>query len=161
MKQITDDLPELELMRQGVQYKFSLKIRNWSVPVRPVTVGEHMSINNEVINDMAGLSPLMRSTLNESYMLAKSMLKKASAEPPPSTRLGPITDLLLDSMTIDEVLFLYTQYEAGVAKVNPKFELLSNDDVQELISKVKKKESALTDCSFSQLVSMVHSLLLS
>jgi hypothetical protein len=158
MKDISD-LPELEAMREGVAYNFPVQIRKWKVNLRPLTVGETMQINNEVLADLQQIAPTMRHQINESYLLAKYMLKKASAPPPPSTVLGPITDALLDGMTVDEVLFAYKQYLEGVERVNPRYEEMTQETLVALVDSIKKKESAPTDLSFSQLASVVSFLL--
>ena len=159
MNPTSNDLPQLELMRQGVDYNFRVAIRAFQVKLRPVTIGEHQQINQEIIDKLSQMPQEMRHSLNESYLLAKEMLKAACKLDPEGKTAGPLTDYILDKMTIDEVLLLYKQYEDGVEKVNPRLEDLSAEDVNALVELVKKNPTELTGLSFVQLASMVRLLL--
>src|SRR4051812_41623970 len=113
--------PELEAMRAGIAYRFPVQIRNFRVTLRPVTIGEHMQINNEIVQELLEVPDNMRHAINENYLLAKKMLKMAS-KADIDGKEGPLQDYLLDKMTIDELLYAYDEYLQGVAKVNPKIE---------------------------------------
>lgn len=151
-------IPELEAMRMGVTYTWQIQLRNWKAVVRPLSIKEKLEVSHDVAAELARMPSSKRTSLTEHTLLARETLKRATCSS--STAYDPkLSDPILDEMTGDELLYVYDQYCAAEERVNPKLELMSKEQMQELVDEIKKKGSSaslLTELSFLQLVSLAH-----
>jgi hypothetical protein len=155
-----DRIEQLDAMRMGTDYRFLVKIRGFEMYVRPLSISETIQVTASAQEKMSLLPPQSRNVLTEHTILAKETLKLASTSDVGRDDIR-ITDLILDRMTNDEVHYLFKQYIAATDRVNPALELMKPDDVNNLVSEIKKNKtedvvSALTELSFTQLVSLAH-----
>lgn len=160
---MADKLPELELARHGVDYAAQITCRNLRVLVRPLSISELQKITATVINRLEMLDEKERNPLAENLLVAKETLRVASTSDVDKTD-EKLTEYILDRMTPSEVQHLLKQYHAMCDRVNPSLDLLTPEELQKLVDALKKsppEELAyqLTTLSFSDLVSIAHSLL--
>jgi hypothetical protein len=154
----------LEAMRMGVDYRFKLTLRAFSMIVRPLTIIEEQNIVANVTDYIAGLPQQARNSLTENVALAKEYIKEAS-----TTDVGSkdykIHDYQLDRMTPEEIQFLYRQYLDAKEQVNPSIEKMDPEQLQSLLARLKKSllpadwASQTIELSRSQLVRVCRSLL--
>lgn len=155
----SNPLPELDQMRAGVEYRFPVQLRGWRCSLRPITISEHMTVNQEVINELMGIPEAARNAINENYLLAKKILRIASKPGPDSKEEGPLQDYLLDRMTVEEVLYAYKQWRRGCEQCDPQLEQMTVDELTALVDKVKKNQIPLTDLSLWESVQIVKHFL--
>lgn len=154
-------LPEIDAMRMGVDYRHNIKVRNFTLQVRPITMVEDMEIAAEVQRLLAKQPKEYRNSKTENAFIARETLKRASCLDP-TKYLPGVADPVLDAMTNDEMIFLFKEYVSVTDKCNPCLELLDGDELNLLVEAVKKNSQAddlvsqLTDLSFLQLASLVH-----
>jgi hypothetical protein len=149
------DIPELEAMRLGVNYRQPIVVRNFKCLMRPLTIAETRTITEEVTVELNSLSLDQRNPLTENTQIAKKTLQLASTSDVGATDYK-LTDYIMERMTPEEIEYLFKQYSAVTARCNPSLELLSEADMLRLVEIVKKKEVALIDLSFLQLLSIAH-----
>lgn len=144
-------IPELEQMRGGVSYRFAVKIRNFVVDLRPLTMDETTSLTIEVAKEIQIIPSEARSDFNQAIVYAKAVLKRASSSEP-NKNDEKLSDMVLGAMTPDEVNHCYKQYMVGIDKCNPSYEDLPLEVLNKLVEEIKKNPSELTGSSFSQLL---------
>lgn len=157
-KNPASQIPQIDAMRLGVDYRLELKLREFSVPVRPITISETLEIASRVGAHMARLPEASRNRVTEHVLLAKETLKVASTSDVGKQDMQ-LTDIILDKMTPDELTFAYKQYVSATDKVNPALEQLSKEEIEDIYELVKKNQSQLIECSFLQLVNLARYLL--
>jgi hypothetical protein len=155
-------IPEIEAMRMGVNYSFSVRLRDFTCEVRPLANSEITKAYAAVSDALQDVPPHRRNKVTEDTMLAREFLKLASGQFGASH--GKITDLVLNNMTNDEIMFVYKEWMAVCDRVNPILEKLPIAKIKELVEEVKKNppsdlDSQLTELSFGHLVSLAHYLL--
>lgn len=156
----TTDFPDLELMRAGVDYKFTISLRDYRVTVRPLTATEIVSAASKAAESYMKLSETERVNISASLLSAMYHLEMSSA--PDVGEMGKLPFAMLQKMTPDEVNHLFKQYVRVTERVNPDFEEIPLDRVKELVSNLKKnsdKRSPLIDISISELMAVCLSLL--
>lgn len=151
--------PQLDKMRTGASYRFKIQLRLFSCNLRPLTIAEHMSVNQEVIEDLMAVPDSVRNSINENYLLAKKILKLASKPDPDTPEEGPLQEYLLDRMTIEEVLYAYKQWREGCKLCDPQLEEMTVDELANLVDDVKKNQTPLIDLSSWQLLQITKHLL--
>lgn len=154
MKTPNDTLPELEAMRDGVEYKFPVTIRKFTVHLRPLTNMEIIHVAREVVEETRRMENA--SQVEESILTSHKQLEKASTSDP-ETYDPKLTGVFLAKLTPGELDFLWKQYLAGCDRCNPSMEALNKDVVMQLVEQVKKSPNvqfALTDRSFLELVNI-------
>lgn len=148
---------EIRAMRDGVDYRLEIKVRKFSLFMRPLTLDESTEIAAEVIKQMKGIPESLRNSLTENVILCKETLKKASTSDVGKKDFG-LTDLVLGKMTTDEVQFLHKQYLAVCDRVNPQFEEIPLERVAQMVDAIKKKEYHPTELSFMELAAVCRAL---
>lgn len=154
-----EGLDILSKMRSGVAYTFKVKMRDLELSLRPLTIGEQMQINNDVLETLRNLQKGEQHAANESYMLAKRVLETACTPYGQPGAVGPLTEFVLSHMTTDEVLYLYRQYLQGVETVNPVLEYMKVGEMDKLVEDVKKNNRELTGLSTRELLSLARFLI--
>lgn len=160
--EVVDRIPELDLMRHGVDFRFRVSLRNWTVTLRPLTLAENLQVAHSVSAEVAKMPVSARTPVTEQTYLAKETLKLASTSD--VGKYDPqLTDPIMDKMTADEIIFLSKQYREGLDRVDPNLEEMTKDEVMALVDECKKKgdlsASAMTELSFFQRNQMLAYLL--
>jgi len=156
-------IPEIEAMRMGVDYSFSISLRGFPVDLRPLSNSETMRAFSSVNTYVRGLPEFQRGQLVEDNAKAREFLKLASSQyGQPLT--AKITDTVLDEATNDEIMYLYREWLAVCDKVNPNLQEMPVEHVKALVEEVKKNTpkdlaSQLTELSFWQMRSILTYLL--
>lgn len=149
------DFPQLELMREGVKYRFEISVRKFKVMVRPLTNLEIIQATAEAASDYESLPEQQRTSIASSLLSAIRQLVKASA---PDVGEAPVLSMkLLEMMSPDEVNSLWKQYVRVTDLVNPSFESVSAEELGEMAENLKKNSdplSVLTDLSISSLIAL-------
>lgn len=163
----SDEIEQLVAMRQGIDYRFNIQVRSFCLGVRPLSISESVAVVTDTATVVASLPELARNRLTEHSTLAKKTLVLASTSDVGAND-PKITEYILDRMTADEISLLFKEYTAGLERVNPSMETLTKDELDVLVTAIKKNEpnptelvSLLTGLSFSQLVSLSSFLLTS
>jgi hypothetical protein len=157
-----EGLQAIDAMRMGVDYFFTVKVRDFKARLRPLTNGEIVQIYGDVAEQMLKVPPSRRTKMVEDQMMARNFLVHASS---PFDNYAPtITDPILNAMTPDEMMAVYREWQAHCDRVNPALELMDNDQIKALVEMVKKNPPQdlvfqLTQLSFGQLVNLAHCLL--
>ena len=151
----------LSAMREGINYRFKIRCRGLEFTARPLSCFEVVRATQEVADQVEELEHKYRNSITESLWMASKKLQKAT-----TTDVGSndpkLTDYEIERMTPDEIDYLWKQYVAGCAKVNPCLEEMANDDILALVSQVKKSPNlglALIDLSFLELANICRRLL--
>ncbi len=136
-------IPELSLMRQGVNYRFPVKIRNFAVFLRPLTMDETTQSAVEIAAQVQMLAPEVRTDFQQAVIYSRVVLKYASSEFPGSKEFR-LSDFVLGGMTPDETNYAYQQYLEGLKKCNPAYDQLPLNAIEALVDSIKKNPSELT-----------------
>ncbi len=158
----TQDFQQIEAMRQGVDYRFEIRCRQFAFKARPLSALETVQTAQEVADRLERLPPSQRSGVVESLLMAQVMLEKASTSDVGASDFK-VTQMMLERMTPDEVQFLFKQYTSICDRCNPSLETLPAARIEELVEAVKKSpkpEETLIECSFLELVNISRHLLM-
>jgi hypothetical protein len=154
------DFPQLTAMRAGVDYRFKIACRHWEGFVRPLTSFEIIEAASKTAESWEKLKESQRMSISASLLNAMFQLEMASTldvgEP------AQLPHSLLQMMTPDEVNHLWKQYVRMCDVVNPSFEEMSKEKLDELVLGLKKsseKLSILTELSISTLIGVCLRLL--
>lgn len=154
----TDEI--LAAMRMGVDYTFDIRLRGFSVPVRPISVAETLQVASEVSRDMATIPSQSRTNVHEAYLIALYTLQRAS-RPFDSRVESALTKGTIDRFTSAELLGLFEQYRDGCNRLDPALEEISHERLRELVEAAKKNTSTLTGLSRKHLETLALYLLTS
>lgn len=154
------DIPQLDAMRMGVDYRMQLKSRDFTLMVRPLALSEMLKVYATVQDKLKTLPDTYKNQLTEHTVLAQETLKIASTSRVNGTDYV-ISDMMMQAMTPDELHFLYKQYVAACDRVNPSLDLLKEEEILALVDELKKNltpdlELRLTELSFFQHMSLVR-----
>ncbi len=138
-----DNDEQIELMRAGVDYQFSIKVRKFSLQVRPLSILESLQIAQQVAEEVRAVPESARNRLTEHTFLAKATIIKAS-----TSDVGKddpkIHDYSLDRMTGDEIQALFKQYISVVDRVNPSLEFMETTQIEGLVDSIKKNRTEIS-----------------
>lgn len=153
-----DIIPQVEQLRDGVDYRFKVTIRKFSIMLRPLSIYEVNKVAANVSERMEEMNQYQRNQLTEHTLVAQETLKLASTSDV-DVDDPTITDLIISKMTAEEVSALFKEYVAITDKCNPVLELLPNDVLKSMIEDIKKNPSLVTERSFLELASICRSLI--
>lgn len=154
------DIPQLEAMRHGIDYKFKITCRNFEVFVRPLSALEVVQAASEAAEHFQKLTEVQKISITMSLLMATCQLEKASS--PDIGEFPTLTRKMLEMMTPDEINHLWKQYVRVCDRVNPSFENMGADELSNTVEALKKSSdrlSLLTDLSISQLITVCLHLL--
>lgn len=159
-----DRIDQIDAMRMGVDYRFRIVCRGFSMSARPLSIGESVEVGTKVSQRLNEMTEFEKNRLNEHSLLAYETLVLASTSDY-GTNDPKISEYILKRLTPDELSFLFKQYVAECDKVNPCLEMMDAKDIRPLVEALKKspKEdlaSQLIGLSFTQQVSTLFHLLL-
>lgn len=162
MKTPMYEMPQLDAMRMGVEYKFAVKCRGLNILMRPLSSFEIVQAAHNVADRLSDMQPHKRAGVVESLLLAGEKLELASTSDV-NANDPQITKAIIERMTPDEVDYLWKQYCLGCERVNPSLEKMSTEEVAQLVAEVKKNPArmfqTLIDLSSLQLANICHLLL--
>ncbi len=160
-----DRIEQIDAMRQGVDYRFPVKLRGFSILLRPLSVGESIQVASRVKARMELAPPEMVHALTSNTYLAGETLVLASTADV-DTNDPRLTELIVQRMTPDELQSLFKQYVAGCDRCNPALETMKVEEVRALADELKKNSPdpealalQLTALSLLHLVNLTHFLL--
>lgn len=148
----------LAQMRMGTEYRVPIRVRGFSVMVRPLSIAEENEVISQVLEEMRKMPESARNPQTEHTLLAKKYLCLASTTAPNAYDFQ-ITNDMVEAMTVNEVQALYKQYVGVTEKANPMLEEMPEKEILDLVEKVKKKSSDATELSFMELVNVCLHLL--
>ena len=159
-----DDIPHqpidlLTAMRFGVDYTFTVKVRNLELKVRPLSVVERIEVVNDTREQVSQMKEHARTELVYLSILAMRTLEMATTPEPRSQVKPRITVAVLERMTNDEVTALYQAYIDGCDRVDPSVETLSDTRLGELVNAAKKKAYNWTELPRPHLEQLARYLL--
>lgn len=157
MKNKLDQVPELESMRLGVDYRFEATIRGYRISFRPLTISEMNHITADVAQSLSMMPKEAQLRMMETTMMTKKILVKAST-PSPERNEPQLTEYIMDRMTTDELQYLYKQWLSGCDRCNPALEQIDVDVLKQLVEQVKKSPSEAIELSFLELVNVCQYL---
>lgn len=151
----SSDFPQLDAMREGIEYRFEITLRKFKVLVRPLT-------NLEIIQATAGAADAFKKLPEDQQLqvtasLLNAMYQLERAASPDIGEMSGLTMKLMELMSPDEINHLWKQYVRVTDKVNPSFESLSAEDIGAIAEDLKKSSdprSVLIDLSISSLISL-------
>lgn len=133
-------------LRGGSKELYEIRLRELIVPVRMLPLDELLDIRNRMINQnakVAGDQANLASLVQKETLRAAATISKG--EP------GVLSDRLLSMLTLDEVIYLYNEYQKVCEQMNPSLEQVSPEQFQLLVQAIKKNSVSAKDCSLPQL----------
>lgn len=124
-------------MREGVDYKFNIKMRKLTLLVRPLSNKEFCDILSEVKEIMDKAPANLNTRVHEEVELAKRILIKATTSDI-DMKDEKLTHFILDRMTTGEIIALYKEYKAWEEEINPDAETINPDKVKQIVADLKK-----------------------
>lgn len=164
MSKPLDSIAELDAMRMGVDYRFQVRIRSYSVSLRPLSIIETIQVTERVAELIDSKPERARTRIMEHTLLAKETLKQASTLDVDSKEHPKLTDYILDRMTADELDAMFKEYVAICDRVNPVLEEIEPLRLNMIVEDLRKKkgdrlDSVLIELSRWELVNICRSLL--
>lgn len=158
-----DPIPQIDAMRMGVDYRFAVTMRGFTILLRPLSMQESIEVTSKVAERIMMVPETMRHRLTEHTFLASETLVLASTS---DVGAGDpkITELICQRMTPDELQAMFREYVAGCDRCNPALEKMTDADLRKLAEDLKKSPpselpSQLIALSLLQLSNLVASLL--
>lgn len=153
----------LNAMRAGVTFRFPVRIREFTMQLRPLSMHETLEVHQFVAQEMAAMPPAARTKVMEHSLMAKQTIIMATTSQP-GAEDPRMTHLEMKHWLPDEIHAVYKEYLAIVDKVNPSPETMDPKEVAALVDEVKKSpredlEYLLTAYSFLQLKAIICSLM--
>ncbi len=136
-----DRINQLEAMRLGVDYTFEVKVRGFSLMLRPLAIIETIDVTNRVIervnHDMKSRPNGMLNPIFEQTMMALETLVMASTSDVGAND-PKITYYVLERCSADELNSIFKEYVAGCDKVNPSLDRMNPDEIETIVDEIKK-----------------------
>jgi hypothetical protein len=151
----------LTALRMGVDYRFTIKLRQLELMVRPLSMSERVAMVNDVTQEISTKPKASQNSLTESSLLAIRTLELATT-PEPGSKVAPtLPAAISQQMTSDELSAMYGAYQAGCDILDPAAEQLTTEKLTLLVDEAKKNLSGLTGLPPALLVQLVRYLLTS
>ena len=138
-------------MREGVGFKFQIRLRGACVTMRPLSVQEQVNIISEIADELQARPKIANNGFAGSVIMAIKTLSTASQSAPQTNDMQLPTGLL-EQLNSDELMHLFKSYNAEVDKICPMLEDIDESRLDELITLAKKNPTVWIDCSFVELV---------
>jgi len=151
-------MDQIDLMRMGVMSRFPIRLRDWEIWLRPLAISETIQLAAEVAEEISRKPQFARNSITEHVIFSIKTIAMASTSKP-GVCDPKITEFVLQSLTADELHFVFKEYCVGVDRINPSLEKLTQEQLDELVRVTKKNTSALIELSFKELVGLATYLL--
>ena len=135
----------LAKMRAGTKEVYEIRMRDFVIPVRMISLDERLDIRNRM---MVQNTKVMGDLANLASLVQKEILRAASTLSQGSP--GVLSDRLLGMLTLDEVIYLYNEYQKICEEVNPSLEDVSPEKFEALVNAIKKNSVTASDLSLAQ-----------
>jgi hypothetical protein len=157
-----NEFPNLALIRQGIEYRFQIKIGQLVLLMRPLSITEEDRITQDVIDEMKNLPEEKKTSLKQSALLSIKKLETAQTSDV-NKKDWKMSQMELSYLTPGELEYIFKNYMAGCDKINPGIETFSRDQVSQWVDALKKSSSdlemILIESSFHQLAAICRHLL--
>lgn len=157
----SSDFPDLQAMRQGIEFVFPVTCRGRTWKLRPLASLEIIQSASETADALSKLPDSQQSQVTASLLNASHQLIKASSSDLGATD-ATLTQQLLERMTPDEINSIWKQYVRITDRVNPDLEEMPAERLLQLVEDLKKNsenDSRLTDLPISHLIAVCRHLL--
>jgi len=153
----------LTKMRLGVNWRWPIRIRDFEVMVRPLSMSETIEVMSRVASELKRAPDIYKNRVHEHALMAKEHLILATTSQPGATDYR-LTHPVLNDFTPDEIITMYKEYVSATEKCDPSLETMPADEVRRLVADLKKTsredlDSRLTELSFSQLKAITSFLI--
>lgn len=135
----------LAALRFGVDYTFTIKLRDLEVTVRPLSITERVRVVNEITADMSTKKPEDRNSLTESSLLAIRTIELATTPSHDSKRAPLLPAAVLNQFTNEELLAFYKQYCDGCDRLDPSMDTITPERLNALVDAAKKNALVVTE----------------
>lgn len=148
----------LDQMRMGVEYSKLISVRQAKVRLRPLSIAEHQEVTSAVADFLLSAPEKDKHRITEEVLFAQKTLILASTSEPGSND-PKLTELLVQKMTVGEVMKLFKEYNRFVEQVDPSIDEISKEKLEEMVAALKKSPSQLAELSGSELMDICRYLL--
>jgi len=145
-------ISDLDKMRLGTKYRFTIQLRDWVGTFRALSVAETSQVATDVLKKLQEQPHLRHIPATESALYAIKTLALASSEAPGAPY--QIHEATLETLTPDELTYLWKCYLSEIDRVNPLIESVDDARLKELMAAAKKNHGVLIDCSLRELVGL-------
>ena len=153
-----DGLDLLRAMREGVDYKFTIKMRALRLQVRPLSNHEFTTVLAEVKKLIEDAEPEHQTRVHEEVELAKRILILATTSDI-GVKDEKLTHYLLDRMTTGEISALYKEYKQFEETINADADTMQSSEGKALVEELKKNDTAWRGLSRLECKHVVHYLM--
>jgi hypothetical protein len=153
----------LTKMRLGVEFRWPIRIRDFEVMVRPLSMAETVQVMSNVAVEMKRSPDIFKNRIYEHALIAKEHLILATTSRPGAGDYR-LTHPVLNDFTPDEIIAIYKEYVTVTEKCDPAVETMKPEDLKKLVSDLKKTsleelDSQLTALSFWQIKAVAFYLI--
>lgn len=156
------EYPNLALIRAGIQNRFPITLRKFTVMVRPLSVLEETQISEAVASELSSMPSHLQLSMRQTASLAIKKLEMAQTSDVGKSD-GKMFASELSQLSAGEIDALFKEYIAGCDKLSPTREQLGQEKLVEIVDALKKStqdmEMILTELSFFQLRDICRHLL--
>lgn len=152
---MSEQLPQIDLIRQGYKAKLELEFGGFKCPCRILPADIEAKIiatarasANKIPDDVKRDGKYVEAA--QSIQIQKDILF-AACTVGPTSYLGKET---LDALSASELDMLYDKYRAVIKTADPHFEDLPIEDIEKMIADVKKKKTTPRDYYISDLAAL-------
>lgn len=136
----------LAKMRAGTKEVYEIRMRELTIPVRMISLDERLDIRNRM---MVQNTKVLGDQANLASLVQKEVLRLASTLS--HGQPGVLSDRLLGMLSLDEVIYLYNEYQKICEEVNPSLEEINPEKFEALVNAIKKNSVTASDLSLAQL----------
>lgn len=153
----------LNKMRLGVNFRWPIRIRDFEVTVRPLSMAETIEVMSKVAAELKRQPDIYKNKVHEHALIAKEHLILATTSQPGAGDFL-LTHAVLNAFTPDELITLYKEYVSVTEKCDPSIESMPADELRRMVEVLKKtppeeQDSQLTELSFLQLKALTSFLI--
>lgn len=127
----------LTKMRMGVDWRWPIRIRDFEVTVRPLSMAETIEVMSRVANELKRQPEIYKNRVHEHALLAKEHLILATTSQPGAGDFR-LTHAVLNEFSPDELIALYKEYVSVTEKCDPAIESMSSDELRSMVATLKK-----------------------
>ena len=134
----------LAKIRMGVKEIHEIKMREFTLPVRILSISE--------VNEIRRDARKSAITINGDETDMNILIQRATLKMASTIHGDPIlSDKVMEMLTLDEMNFLFNEYIRISESVNPSMENISAEQFRSLVDALKKNNITAKDCSLRQL----------
>lgn len=154
-----DKIEQIEQMRMGIDFKFPVSVRSFSINLRPLSLSEQAQVTADVMAQLKLLPEEQRTRIKEHQLHVNHTIVLAS-----TTDFGTndpkISHYILERCTDRELQAIWQEYCAICDRVDPALEKMDKDKINVLVDELKKNPHYVSECSFLELVNICRHLII-